>query len=97
MERQQPETPELNRLKAIELEWSHIRYFLEWLLDEKKVCLARWSKYQFIRGGESVDSYLTMIPEGRFDLLNEYFNLDPAKLEAERRLLLDWVREMQKH
>lgn len=93
MERQQPKTPELDRQKAIELEWLHIKDFLEWLLDEKHIRLARFIERPLVK----VFYDLGEIGESRFDLLHEYFKLDPAKLEEERRLLLDWVREMQKH
>jgi len=76
-------TPELDKLgKAIEVgeggdKWEIISRFLQWA-EEKDMYLAVWSDGRL--EGLTVDDYTSV--------LYDYFDIDPEKLEKERRELL---------
>jgi len=64
-------------------EWNHIYPFLEWL-QEQGIVLARYNL---------IYPELQPISESIQDLLYKYFEIDPIKLEEERRELLKKLRE----
>jgi hypothetical protein len=89
------EMPECDKLNDRRDEWNAIYPFIEWL-QEKKIWLAhRITKREFY-GEEYEDApmdALVSIPQTLENLLYEYFEVDPAKLEQERRELLSSLRE----
>ena len=69
-------------------EWNHIYPFLEWL-QEQGIVLAKYEPDEF----SSIYPNLQPISESIQDLLYKYFEIDPIKLEEERRELLKKLRE----
>jgi hypothetical protein len=63
--------------------------FLEWLLGEKGMHLARYDEDHF--DGE----FLMPVNIGIQELLAEYFEIDLNKVEQERRALLENLRSTQ--
>ena len=57
--------------------------FLDWLTDERHVVLAEWGN----------PSTLYPAHAGPSNLLHEFFGIDEKAEEAERRALLNWVRD----
>jgi len=72
---------ECEKLSNRTSEWNAIYPFMEWL-QEQGVILCRYFK------DEGGNEYLQPIGESLQDLLYKYFNVDPAKLEMERREIL---------
>lgn len=61
-----------------------IMEFLDWL-DAKAIRLAKYGDGQ----------HLEMVTKSKVELVDEYFEVDPVKLEAERRLsLLDLLERV---
>lgn len=98
VERVLAEMPECDKLNAIRDEWNAIYPFMEWL-REKKIWLANTITYREYYGehewGYKDEPMDTMVPVSRSteSLLYEYFDVDPAELERERRSLLSSLRE----
>lgn len=90
--------PECEKLVSKTEEWNAIYPFIEWL-QEKKIWLAHTltkreyygDKYGEFYGEDYADEPMsTMVPilQSLEDLLYEYFDVDSAVLERERRALL---------
>ena len=79
--------PEHEKVKALYREIEAIREFMEWLKEEKEVTLARWDETDVEEGGLHVVNYHIT------DLLEEFFGIDPAKIEAEKQEMLDEIRK----
>ena len=95
VERVLAEMPECDKLNAIRDEWNAIYPFMEWL-QEKKIWLANTITYREYYGEDYKDELMsTMVPilQNLESLLYEYFEVDPAELERERRTLLSSLRE----
>jgi len=97
VERALAEMPECDKLNDRHDEWNAIYQFKEWL-EEKKIWLAqRITKREFY--GEEYEEEpmdtLVPIPQTIETLLYEYFDVDPVKLEQERRELLSSLREAE--
>ena len=73
--------PESDKVAAVSKESQACGEFLDWLKQEKKLELCERE------GGEWLP---TFCPTQR--LLEEFFGIDPNKLEAERRAMLDEMR-----
>jgi len=90
-----PECPECDKLRKRLDEWNVIYPFMEWL-QEKKIWLAHTITKREYYGENYEDEPMdTMvpIPQSVEDLLYEYFDVDPAELERERREILSLLRE----
>ena len=91
------EMPECDKLNDRRDEWNAIYQFKEWL-EEKKIWLAHRITLREFYGEEYEDEpmeTLVPIPQTIETLLYEYFDVDPAKLEQERRRLLSSLREAE--
>lgn len=82
----QPETPELDKMHKVKEDSQKIGEFLEWL-GSQGIELMQWRK-NYPR-----DRHPFPIGESIEKLLYRYFEIDFDKAEAERRALLDYVRE----
>uniref|UniRef100_A0A6M3X6A3 Uncharacterized protein n=1 Tax=viral metagenome TaxID=1070528 RepID=A0A6M3X6A3_9ZZZZ len=92
-----PECPECDKLGKRLAEWNAIYPFMEWL-QEKKIWLAHTITKREYYGAcyedEPMDT-MVPIPQNLENLLYEYFEVDPAELERERRALLESLREAE--
>ncbi len=79
-----PLYPEHLKLAEIEPRSQTIGEFLEWLMDHKKLVIARY------HGKELIEDY----QESTEALLAEYFQIDRVKLEAEKRQMLEDIKKM---
>ena len=88
------EYPEHDKLTKVSAESQTIGEFLEWLEDTEKVHLARYEELEGFLGGprEMLTPYHYDISE----LMAKFFGIDLDKIEAEKRQMLDAIREMQK-
>lgn len=86
-------------------EWNNIYPFMEWLLeqgfflcrhDTEEDAKAR-GEIQFKDGTRWLYPYPIVVGKSIETLLYEYFEVNPAKLEWERRALLDKLREADNH
>lgn len=78
------EYPEHDRLKLISDKSQAIGEFLDWLEAEKGILLGEWGPtgrrmYPFMRS--------------KVDLLAEHFEIDQSKIDAEKREMLNIMRE----
>jgi hypothetical protein len=80
-----PNTPVLNKLKEVHEQSQLIGEFLDWLQLEKHVHFVVYENGQPYVPNYTVDS-----------LLHEYFGIDPAEEEKERRAVLEWLGRQQK-
>jgi hypothetical protein len=76
------EYPEHEKLKKIQDKSQAIGTFLEWLGFEKEIHLCTY--------GEGDRLY--PIPKRKEELLAEFFEIDLAKLEAEKQQMLETIR-----
>ncbi len=97
--------PECDKLNERTKEWNAIYPFMEWL-QEKKIWLAHTitkreyygDAYGEFYGEDYADEPMnTMVPilQSLEALLYDFFDVDPAELERERRLLLSSLREAE--
>ena len=93
--------PECDKLGKRLSEWNAIYPFIEWL-QGKKIWLAHTiTKREYYGESEFWDhkdepmDTMVPIPQSLDNLLYEYFDVDPAELERERRELLSSLREAQ--
>lgn len=77
------EYPEHEKMKAIQPETQTIGNFLGWLTEDKEVILAMYPR-------KGVGLCETFYPKDK--LLEEYFDIDPIKVETEKRLMLEEMR-----
>ena len=85
-----PPCPECEKLSAIAPQSQIVGEFLEWLTQDKGYCIAE----------ENLgDSSETLIPvyTTTEKLLAEHFGIDLNKVEKERRALLEFLSEQNKH
>jgi len=93
--------PECDKLNARTVEWNSIYPFIEWL-HENRMCIGVWrdpeAPYRNDFTGETgtikeMAEHLLVHPypygQPIVNLLYEYFDVDPAELERERRELLE--------
>lgn len=82
------ETPECDRMLAVRDQSQAIGEFIDWLNYEHEVFLARY---------EDLDDYsqpvLMTFHRNMNELLAEFFGIDLAKVEAEKRAILDSLHE----
>lgn len=76
------EYPEHDKLNAVKDQSQAIGEFLDWLRDEKGIMLARF--------GEGGDLY--PYPRSTQDMLAEFFDIDLAEIEKEKRDMLEKIR-----
>jgi len=87
--------PECDKLNERTQEWDAIYPFMEWLL-EKKIWLAQTITKREYYGEDYEDEPMAaMVPilQSLDNILYEYFDVDPNKLERERRELLSSLRK----
>lgn len=78
-----PSAPECEKLRQVSDKSNAQGAFLDWLLGEKGFTLARYAD----SGG------LYPVSRNMEELLAEYHGIDLAKVEKERRALLEYLRE----
>jgi len=96
VERVLAEMPECDKLNDRRDEWNALYQFVEWL-QEKGILLSHRITMREFYGEEYEDEpmdTLVPIPRTLENLFYEYFDLDPAELEQERRRLLSTLREV---
>lgn len=94
VERVLAEMPECDKLNNRRDEWNAIYPFIEWL-QEKGIWLAeRITEREYYGAGYEDKPMETLVPIHKSieSLLYEYFEVDPATLEQERRNLLESLR-----
>lgn len=97
VERVLAEMPECDKLNDRRDEWNAIYQFKEWL-EEKKIWLAHRITLREFYGEDYEDEpmdTLVPIPQTIETLLYEYLDVDPEKLEQERRRLLSSLSEAE--
>lgn len=87
-EQESPKTPTLDRIKAVSGESQTVYDFLEWLRDEKGIHLAEYKT----RDDTFPSTSLWLTLQSKDGLLHEYFKIDAAQEERERRHILEWIR-----
>lgn len=80
-----PPTPELDRLKAVSEQSQIIGAFLDWLQCDTDLTICE----QVESHRRSDDTLYLPASIGIEELLARYFEIDLAKIESERRTLLD--------
>ena len=78
---EEPKYPMLERNADMSREWDAIRGFFDWLREEHRIVLARWSG--------RCDDCLEPALESSDRLIAEFLEIDLDQLEAERRALLE--------
>ena len=92
--------PEHVRLMALRDERDHVQGFLDWLLDETPAILAVIDGDRRLAQMGANDVPLPFDPVNRHrgplrqTLLAAYFDIDPGKLDDEKRQMLDELRAM---
>ena len=76
--------PEHEKVRAIQRESQAIGEFMDWLQEEKNIGFAYFE--------EGLGDVLLSTPS-LLKLLEEFFGIDPKKLEAEKQAMLDEIRE----
>jgi hypothetical protein len=91
------DTPECNKMLAVKGESHAIGQFIDWLLNDKGVVLAKWHSHGGdCRRGRRCGIYAEQPVPWCFrmeELLAEYFGIDLHTVERERRAVLDALRE----
>lgn len=82
---QYPETPEIDRMKAIQEESQSIGAFIDWL-DENGMPICKWTEY------DDAHPQYNPIHLSIEKLLAKYFEIDLDKLENEKQAILDTLR-----
>ena len=80
--------PEHEKLKALDGQNQIIGQFIEWLNDNRYV-ICEWQNL----GDEDGRGYYPMNRSNN-SWIAQYFQIDPAKIEAEKRAMLAAIREM---
>lgn len=83
-----PQTPTLDKVLRIAEQSQRIGEFLDWL-GEQGYHIAVWQKYS---EHPSSGQYLEYTGKRPDDLLHDYFGIDAAAEEREKRALLEWTR-----
>lgn len=87
MAKQKQQYPECEKLSAVRPEMMKITTFVEWLEEQGiKLCSPD-------DGGGMFSSGYAPVSESVEKILHRYFEIDPKKLEDERRLILERARE----
>jgi hypothetical protein len=87
-------TPECDKLLAVKDKSQVVGEFLDWLRDEKKVVLSIYSTAEDEeRGRRHPEERLTPFYDNTEKMLAEFFEINLAKVERERRAILDALRE----
>jgi len=80
--------PEHERLKALEGKNQTIGEFIEWLSDNRYI-ICEWHNL----GDEDARGYYP-VNRSPQSWIAQYFQIDPAKIEAEKRAMLDIQRAL---
>jgi len=81
-----PDAPECDRLAAVAGESQQIGDFLDWL-EERGIHLAQW-----VTPDGYVEPRLVTVDRSFTQILADYFDIDLAKVERERRAILTHLR-----
>lgn len=84
---------ETEKLDAVSESYRDIEDFLDWVAANPAICLGEWLTHHD-DGRERAEARLVPLTQSRSALLAEYFGIDTAKLEAERRALLTAMRQL---
>lgn len=95
MERGVTRTKDCEKLARHTNEWNVIYPFIEWLREKKKVSLCRYQTEEEAKAAGYVFEIPFRISESIEDLLYEYFDVDPVKVEKERREILADLQKRQ--
>lgn len=76
------EYPEHEKLSAVSDESQAVGEFIVWLSDERGILLAERQGFEFLPISASIQS-----------LLSEFFEIDMKKIEAEKRQMLEELKE----
>jgi len=78
------DTPELDKLNRETLEINTVNEFLDWLIYDKKIILSETTPL----------NNLQLIGQSAYSLVAEYFCIDLAEVEKERRAILEAARDV---
>ena len=81
---EKPKYPMLERNADKSCEWDAIRGFIDWIHEEHRIVFARWSG----RCNDRLEPALESLDK----LIAEFLEIDPDQLEAERRALIEELR-----
>jgi steroid 5-alpha reductase family enzyme len=82
-----PETPELDKASKIRAQSQAIGEFIEWLPEQAMtICTYSDADEAYFPSGFNINT-----------LLAKFFGLDEDKMEAERRALLEYARQLNEH
>lgn len=73
--------PEHKKLEKVQESSQAVGEFMDWMLNEKKLDLARWNDH-----GQLEPAYNWQ------DYLYEFFNIDPSALESEKQRMIESLR-----
>ena len=91
-----PKTSECEKWNSWGNHWTYIKDFLDWLAG-KNIVLAEYIQYPEDHPYyPEWREYPIPLMKTTLDLYYEYCEVDPNKLETERRALLDYIRELNK-
>jgi hypothetical protein len=82
-----PERSQISKLDEAASTYRDIADFLDWLVNDRKLVIA---EYRANSGSEILRS----IGQSTQSLAYEYLDIDPIKLESERRTLLKSLRQL---
>ena len=83
--------PEHEKMKEVQAKSQAIGEFLEWLRTEKQLFLSREVEIAKRWNGDPITEWLPQHPDLE-RLLAEFFEIDLAKIEQEKRQMLDELR-----
>lgn len=86
------ETPECDKLSRIKDKSQVIGEFLEWVQDVKKLSLGEWIEGHDDVGEPNGKEEFMPAVRNTQDLLAEFFDIDMAKVEQEKRAILEEIR-----
>jgi hypothetical protein len=87
----EPQCPECEKLSKVSKQSDPIGQFLEWLKNARGYKVAEYITDPHSYRGE--DQILVEVKETTEQLLADYFDIDLEKVEKERQMLLNWLRE----
>jgi hypothetical protein len=83
-----PETAECDKMLKVQAKSQAIGEFLEWL-GSNEVVLARWQRSR-------IEDRLMPLGASTENLLAEFFEIDLAKVEKEKRAILNYQRKLNR-
>lgn len=84
---------QIAKIDDIEASYKDVRDFIDWLMSHPALVLAEWSKTTD-EGKERFNPVLMPASIDTTALLHQYFDIDTAALESERRDLIESLRRL---